>query len=306
MTAVTRHTASASLVVSLATVLLASPSVARGSELLARDATQVALAVNTNGEALVTYRAGGSIRRVLAWGAVNAVSPTPAGRQLAFKLDYSGGWRTHKRQVWKGFVNSCRRYDGPALGWLVKACKAPDGSYWALQRWQRMLPNYGVQPKTAIQRAWELRLSHWSGEPPKLWVSMDWAYRRFEHMFGAFTYAGSGVYGFRSTPQGNPLDDFGRNLYVDTLDSAHGPGWERENSFLMHRPGGTFCYGLYPHAPHPSGAGKRYRATVIGPGVTPDAYWEGPSPGPFQAPLDQQAAEVQKSLFAEDTVCKPL
>ena len=35
-----------------------------------------------------------------------------------------------------------------ALGlvWLVAACRAPDGSYWALQRWQRLLPMRGIAP----------------------------------------------------------------------------------------------------------------------------------------------------------------
>jgi hypothetical protein len=262
--------------------------------------------VNSNGEALVTYRQGRVTRRVVAWGAVNANPPTPGGSQVEFTLDYSGGWRSRRQPIWKGFVNECQAYDGQPLGWLVTACKARDGTYWALQRWQRMLPNYGVKPRTAIQRSWELRLSHWTGAPPKLWISMDWAYRRFHHLFGSFIYEGSGVYGFRSTPRGNPLDPFGRNLYVDTFTSAYGRGWKRENSFLTHQPGGTFCYGFYPHAPHPSGDGTRYRATIIGPGVTPDAYWEGPAPGPYDHTLDQQARELQQPLFASDNVCKPL
>ena len=52
----------------------------------------------------------------------------------------------------------CLPYDGPALAWEVAACKAPDGSYWALQAWQRGLPDLGVTA-TAAQSAWELRLS---------------------------------------------------------------------------------------------------------------------------------------------------
>ena len=83
------------------------------------------------------------------------------------------------------------------------------------------------------------------------------------------------MHGFRSTAGGNPLDTFGRNLYVDTFNSAYGPGWKRENSFLMHKGTGTFCYGFYPHGSHPIGKGERYRATIIGPGVTPDVMWQG-------------------------------
>ena len=99
------------------------------------------------------------------------------------------------------------------------------------------------------------------------------------------------MHGFRSTAGGNPLDTFGRNLYVDTFNSAYGSGWKRENSFLMHKGTGTFCYGFYPHGAHPIGKGERYRATIIGPGVTPDVMWQGNALGPYDASLDQQLAE---------------
>jgi hypothetical protein len=32
--------------------------------------------------------------------------------------------------------STCGAYGGPALGWNVTECRAPDGSYWALQAWQ--------------------------------------------------------------------------------------------------------------------------------------------------------------------------
>ena len=101
---------------------------------------------------------------------------------------------------------------------MVAACKAADGSYWALQRWQRLKPNYGGK-----RGEWELRLSHWSGALPVLQLWTDWAYRRFDHLYGRYTYQGAPVHGFRVTPQGSPLDDYGRNLYVDTRDSRYGP-----------------------------------------------------------------------------------
>src|SRR5438128_1018959 len=80
--------------------------------------------------------------------------------QFAFRLDYSGGWGTFRRDYWRTFRNVCRPYTGPPLAWFVAACTAPDGSYWALQSWQRMLPDYGLAPAPA-QAVWELRLSHW-------------------------------------------------------------------------------------------------------------------------------------------------
>ena len=284
--------------------LVASPP-ASASELLDRNATNVKLSVNTRGQALLSYTARGKRWNVLAWGAVNALAPTTARKQVAFRLDYSGGWGTYRKNVWKTFRNACRPYDGPELHWLVTACRAPDGSYWAVQAWQRMLPNYGLAPR-GKQSVWELRLSHWKGPIAALEVKANWAYRSFDHLFGSFTYLGKPVFGFKSTPQGNPLDTFGRNLYVDTFNSAYGSGWKRENSFLMHKGTGMFCYGFYSHGSRPVGKGERYRATIIGPGVTPDVYWEGTPLGPYDKDMDLQLHQEQKSYFssAAESLCK--
>ena len=92
-------------------------------------------------------------------------------------------------------------------------------------------------------------------------------------------YSGKGVYGFASTSAGVPQDSFGRNIYIDTFDSAYGSGWKRENSFLTHATGGSFCYLFAKHGEHPPGDGEKYRATVIGPGVTPDVMWSGKPAG---------------------------
>jgi len=239
---------------------------------------------------------------VLAWGAVNAIAPSPGKAQIEFKLDYAGGWGAHRSEYWKSFGSACAHYDGPKLAWFVTACKAPDGSYWALQSWQKMLPNYGVAP-TSEQAAWELHLSHWKGALPQLTIKTDWSWHRWDHLYGRLTYAGTGVYGFSSTPFGVPLDSFGRNVYVDTLDSVYGRGWKRENSFLTHARTGAFCYSVNPHGPHPAGKGVRYRATVIGPGVTPDVHWEGAAPGPYDRSADLVAnGEISR---LGDSICKP-
>ena len=144
---------------------------------------------------------------------------------------FSGGLKLEHRAMWKTFRDECRPYDGPPLAYLVTACKAPDGSYWALQSWQRGLPDYGVAP-TGAQGAWELRLSHWTGDLPVLNIQTDWAWHQWDHLFGTFTYDGTGVYGFKSTPGGAPLDTFGRNLYLDAYNSDYGSGWVRVNSWL--------------------------------------------------------------------------
>jgi hypothetical protein len=287
----------------LTSVLL--PGAANASTLIDRNATDVTLQVDNGGQALVSFTARGKQWNVLAWGAVNADPPAPGTKQIDFKLDYSGGWGTYKKDVWKTFANTCRPYTGPPLAWLVTSCTAKDGSHWALQSWQRMLPNYGLTPSSR-QAVWELRLSHWTGDIPVLTVNRDWAYRRYDHLFGTFFYNGAPVHGFKSTAGGNPLDSFGRNLYVDTFNSAYGLGWKRENSFLMHKGTGTFCYGFYPHGGRPAGHGERYRATIIGPGVTPDVMWQDSSLGAYDESLDRQLADVQRELFASDGLCKPV
>jgi hypothetical protein len=296
---VVRGTAVFAATVAVAALLVQS---AGASQLIDRNARDVSLAVNPRGEALLTYRVGGHVRRVLAWGAVNAIAPTQARPQVKFRLDYSGGWGKYRRDYWKTFHNSCRPYDGPALAWFVAACKAPDGSYWAVQSWQRDLPDYGVVP-TATQAAWELHLSHWRGSLPVLQISVDWAYRRFDKLFGTFTYLGRPVFGFHSTSSGSPLDSFGRNLYVDTFDSVYGTGWRRDNSFLTHSGRGSFCYGFYPHGSHPAGKGLKYRATVEGPGVTPDVMWQGAAPGAFNSSTHAEARRELEALG--DPQCRP-
>ena len=288
------------LVVLTAAVFSANAS---ASELIDRNASNVKLQVAKNGQALLNFNARGKRWNVLAWGAENAIAPTSARPQVSFKLDYSGGYGTYKRDVWKTLKNACGPYSGPELKWLVTACTAADGSHWAVQSWQRMLPNYGLRAN-AKQSVWELRLAHWSGELPQLTVRQNWAYRKFEHLFGSFTYRGAPVHGFKTTSTGEPLDTFGRNLYVDTYDSAYGKGWKRENSFLMHKGSGKFCYGFYSHGARPVGAGSRYRATIIGPGVTPDIYWESGSLGAYDKELDLQLHEEQKTFYAGDGLCK--
>lgn len=333
-TAVVTSAANASQVVSTSTV------------------TGLKLGVNNKGEAMLTYMSGGKVVHVLAWGAENAIAPIASGKQVAFTLQYDGGFkkyytdnlhakgaianlrklqgqmakataakdnpkryalapkiqaafaklarlRTAASDYWKTFT--CPAYSGPELAWKGAACKAPDGSYWAVQSWQRQLPNYGVAP-TPTQALMEVHLSRWTGALPVLEIQMNWAYKKYDHLFGTFTYNGTGVHGFHSTPGGMPLDSFGRNLYVDTFNSAYGTGWLRENSFLAHNPVGSFCYGFYPHGSHPAGNGERYRATIIGPGVTPDILWQGVAPGLYDK-TSQDAANLLIPAL-DDPLCK--
>jgi hypothetical protein len=305
---------------------LALPLGAGASNLLDRNAKHVKLQVDRRGNALVTYSAAGRVRHVLAWGALNARNPNPSVPQVHFKLDYSGGWGKYRKTYWKGFPNACRAYDGPHLDWLVTACKAPDGSYWALQSWQVPLPNLGFSPWTPKLSAWELHLSHWTGPLAQLEVWQDWVYSgRFHHLFGRLSYRGQPVYGYGTTRVGAPTDRYGRLVYLDTFNSAYGPGWRRENSFVSHNPTGAFCYGFYPFNPlqggyvappgyngglRGPGNGERYRIIVEGPGVTPDVMWVGNGlqnfnrADPAQVAYEAQMNAVQDSVMAESKLCK--
>jgi hypothetical protein len=253
-----------------------------GSAIVGRDVTGATLAIDRQGRAPVGYSLGGKRVTLVAWGAINARVPSRTAPQVEFQLRYG-----------EGGGGACLPYDGPPLAWLVKACKAPDGSYWALQSWQRLKPNYG-----GTTGAWELHLSHWSGALAQLAIYQNWANHRARHIFGRLTYGGQGVHGFSSTPQGDPLDGYGRNVYVDTFDSAFGRGWHRANSFLTHHRGhtlGDFCFAFYPHQGHPNGDGARYRATVEGPGVTPDVMWEATDIGPLDRAVQHRMRSLERS-----------
>ena len=70
----------------------------------------------------------------------------------------------------------------------------------------------------------------------------------------------------------------------------------RENSFLTHTNTGAFCYSDNPHGSHPARTGTEYRATVEGPGVTPDVMWQGVSPGAYDKAADQEANDAITQL----------
>jgi len=105
------------------------------------------------------------------------------------------------------------------------------------------------------------------------------------------------VHGFKSTPAGNPLDSFAATPASPRSTRRPGPGWKRENSFLMCKDSATCCYGFYP-TPVPAGRhGELYRATIIG----PDVMWQGDALSTYDPPLDRQHADIERELFASRT-----
>lgn len=122
----------------LVVVFAATP--AFGSAIIGRNVTRPTLTIDRQGRAHVSYDLGGRRETLVAGGAINARKPSKTEPQVKFQIRYGEGGR-----------GVCLPYDGPRLAWLVKACKAADGSYWALQSWQRLKPNYG-----GTKGAWEL------------------------------------------------------------------------------------------------------------------------------------------------------
>jgi hypothetical protein len=286
--------------VAAAVVLLAVAPPAQASELLARNASDVELAVDAHGRALVSYTAGGARRHVLVFGAVDARTPSSGAPQVSFTVDYTGGRKTFGRPLWRAFRDRCGPYAGPELSWLVAACTAPDGSHWALQSWQRTRPFHGKPPSRPEHDAWELRISHFTGELARLEVWQDWKYSaRFESLFGRVTYRGEPA---THPPRGTPgWQSYVRRAYIDTLDSGYGPGWWRADAYAAHPPYGMFCAIFARELTDRFGtnraAGARYRVTFVGPGVTPDVTWEGASLGPWD-PSDPAKVQHEQAMNA--------
>jgi hypothetical protein len=275
----------------------------------------LSLKVNGKGEALLTYRrSDGRLRRVLAWGALNARAPSGDVPQVRFRWDYAGGWGKYRNgKYWMSFKNRCRRYDGPPLPMLVAACKAPNGTYWTVQAWQRRLPLLGFDPWLPHHTNWELHVAHWSGDLPVLEVHPNWTYGgRWQGVFGRYSYLGQPIFGFGSNAKGVPKDKNGRNLYIDTLNSAYGPGWKRESGILTHKGTGTFCHSFVPQRPfasypsqeiRPPANGERYRFTVGGPGVLPVMQFEIPGLSDNDRSRDAEFNAAFDKLMAGDRIC---
>ena len=81
---------------------------------------------------------------------------------------------------------------------------------------------------------WELHLSHWSKPLAVLEVSPNWTYGgAFQGLFGRLLYEGKPVHGFK-TPTRGRSDRNARYVYIDTFNSAYGPGWKRDGAKVTH------------------------------------------------------------------------
>ena len=169
-----------------------------------------------------------------------------------------------------------------------------------------------MAPFLPVHGSWELHLSHWSKPLAVLEVSPNWTYGgSLQGLFGRLLYDGKPVHGFR-TPTKGRNDVNARYVYIDTFNSAYGPGWKRDGAKVTHVGNGAFCYSFapllspppgYPGVPTVSGKGERHRVTVMGPGVTPDVQWEGAALGAYDREADTRFDELFDSFLANDKVC---
>ena len=209
---------------------------ANASTLLDRNARGVTLKVDCEGPGASsrTRRAGRSGTSSPGARSTRSHRP-PASRQVDFKLDYSGGWGTYKKDVWKTLRNTCGPYTGPPLAWRVTRLHGQG-------RHQLGAPVVAADAPELRRRA-ECEAGR-LGAPA---LALDGAAARADgqHELGLrevrpplrdvpLQRARPSTASSRP-PAATRSTRFGRNLYVDTFNSAYGPGWKRENSFLMHK-----------------------------------------------------------------------
>ena len=145
----------------------------------------------------------------------------------------------------------------------------------------------------------ELYISHWTGDIGDLTVQTDWGYHgKHEHLWGSFQFHGKPVFGNKWTLQGVPLDRAGRNVYVDYADNG---SWKRENSFLTQGAPAASATSSARQGGRDSGVmAPTYRATVIGPGVSPLVRNDLHRRRPFSPETDAQANALQRAAFGQD------
>lgn len=204
--------------------LLALPLPAEASIKIAGDARNAAFRVNSAGYATVYWTTASGSRRTAV------VTPK---KKIRYNRVASGRDVSHPT-------------DKIAIPMKVALRRTPNGRFWALQSWRRLKGG-----------PVELRLSRWRGKPTKLALWTTCCKWRSEVVHGRATFHGKAIYGYKSTPSGVPLDQFGRNVYIDTM---RGGSWKRTMGILTHRPTGGFRLWIRKYW-----RGSSYRARMIGP-----------------------------------------
>ena len=220
-------------------VLPATAGPGAASIKVAADARAPSLRVDSAGNAEVEWTTSTGERRSLL------VSPSGA---LTYGGKLAGGDVSTPAPASIPFALSVRR--------------TPDGALWALQAWQRLAGG-----------PVELRFSRWRGAPTRLTLHTTCCRWGGENVVGDASFQGKPIYGQHATRQGVPLDDLGRNVY---LDSYRGDAWTRMMGILTNRPTGAFSLWI-----RPNWQGTHYRGAIIGPNwgwtLAPDAAAEAAS-----------------------------
>jgi len=260
---------------------------------------------------LAEYTQYGKVKRTIFWGAFNSKDPATIvpKQQEQFKFNHAGGYNTvFGAGVWQLIKqkNVCK--PNPALKAKLFGAKAAcrvlnpktkQFENWALQGFVTHLPNRALRPdKLADDEL--LYASHWTDDYyPFLWFKWSWVQygpNRWDHVYGMYGVHGKPYWGGRADSHGRPLDFATQNIYWDVKNPtwrtskgafAQAGGWYRFNGFLPHKGTGAFCAAL-PRCqfkvcrPGPD-KGVSYRATALGPGVTPLIRVYGPPPGNYRA-----------------------
>ena len=225
---------------------------------------------------------------MLVWGAINALAPSPrrAAGALQVRLRRRLGSCEH-RALWKTFVGpvpALRRPGARVLRRRVQGARrvvlgAPELA-------ARPAALAAGKPWTADQRAWELRLSHWTGELARVERRRRLGVPRHSahgHLRPHLLYAGRSRVRLqtdrrrraRPTPTGATSTSTRTTRCTAT-------GWRRETSVVFRKPSGAFCYSFWPtHDVSLPGSRRDRRATDTStasassvPGVTPDVVAE--------------------------------
>ena len=192
------------------------------------------------GNALLSYRARGKQWNVLASGAMNALAPTTARKQLEFKLDYSGGWGTKRNE--DRLEDPLQRAAGPrrprAGTGSSPPARRPTGATGRCSR------GSACSRTTGSRRARSIRL----GAPPLPLERPDRRARREDELglplASTTSSARSPTSGSRSSASSRSRRASRSTPSAATSTSTRSTrrtarGWRRENSFLTHK--GTGC-----------------------------------------------------------------
>ena len=103
----------------------------------------------------------------------------------------------------------------------------------------------------------------------------NWTYGgTLQGLFGRLLYDGKPVHGFKTADGVAEATSNARYVYIDTLNSAYGPGWKRDGAkrdahrqrrLLLQLRTALVPPAGYPSVPSVSGQGERHRVTVMGP-----------------------------------------